>query len=142
MNLESSKKFPAKDIMTGTAQHLMEGMAKDIINYFQDEASEIPLLFAIQGELGSGKSLFARCLIENLSVEEKFVDLIPGLDDEEEPRMPIFCSSLNSELQFEFLNIWRPIMSQMMTYYCHNKKIKREQAMKSLLNSNEGWAAN
>jgi len=74
---------------------------------------------AIKGEIGSGKTLFARCLIDELCANDEFNDMMNSKNS-------IFCSSLNSETQYYFLNIWRPILIQMMTWYCKKEKINRE----------------
>lgn len=47
---------------------MMYGLVSDITEYYSDEegAQQYPYMAVIKGELGSGKTAFARCLIDNL----------------------------------------------------------------------------
>jgi hypothetical protein len=64
----------------------------------------MPFLAAIKGELGSGKTIFALTLIEDLLKDEDFAEMTKAKNN-------AFCSSLNAETQYSFLNIWRPILA-------------------------------
>ena len=104
MSLERStdqKKQKLK--LVGPADSAAMDLSIEIVDYFQLNNSHKPYLAAIKGEIGSGKTLFARCLIDELMVSDEFIDMMGG-------KTSIFCSSLNSESQFQFLNIWRPIL--------------------------------
>ena len=131
VNLESSR--PDKSVridMIGPARPLLQGLTDDIVRYFHKEQCERPLLIALNGELGSGKSLFARCLVDQLSNQDEFVEL---LNEKAGGKLPIFCSSLNAESQFAYLNIWRPVLTQMLTFHAKREGVKREQILCMLL---------
>lgn len=106
----------------------MSDFANEIIEYFSTP-SEKPFLAALKGETGSGKTLFARFLIDELNSSEDFTDMIPS------KQQSIFCSSLNSETQYYFLNMWRPIMVQLMTEFCKREKTNREYVLCDLITS-------
>lgn len=49
-------------------------LVNDIVDYFElDNQNEEPLVAAVVGEAGSGKSLFGRCLYENLRKRRDFL---------------------------------------------------------------------
>lgn len=51
----------------------------------------------------------------------------------------LFCSSLNPESQYSFLNSWRPILVQLLTFYCKRENnIRREQVVLLLLSLGQG----
>jgi len=74
--------------------------------------------------------LFARRLIDELSNNKSFTALF---HEKYENKTPIFCSSLNSETQFNFLNGWRPILQQMLTFFAKSQNIKREQVLRMIM---------
>lgn len=84
------------------------------------------MLIQIKGEIGSGKTLFARQLIESLTGHADFKQMMRYKNQ-------LFCSSLNPESQYSFLNIWRPIFTQLVTYYCKRENVRREQVVLLLL---------
>lgn len=59
------------------------------------------------GELGSGKTLFARCIIDSLRKKREFLrdDLMNDSNHK-----AILTSALNAESSMKFLNVWRPIL--------------------------------
>ena len=103
--------------MVGSAKDLMLNLVDDIVDFFTQPAAKTPLFIAVKGELGSGKSLFALRLIEQLSITTEFTLLF---DEKFENKLPIFCGSVNCESQFNFLNSWRPVLQQMLTLYARN----------------------
>lgn len=108
MELESSKpQTKAKIEMVGSAKDLLPNLTEDIVDFFSQAKPKSPFLVALKGEIGSGKSLFARRLIEDLSNNKSFITLF---DEKYENKTPIFCSSLNSDTQFNFFNGWRPVL--------------------------------
>ena len=52
--------------MVGSAKDLMPKLTDDIVEFFSQPEAKTPFLIALKGEIGSGKSLFARRLIEEL----------------------------------------------------------------------------
>jgi hypothetical protein len=118
MELESSK-IPNKQKldMVGSAKDLMPKLTDDIVDFFSNPEAKTPIFIAVKGEIGSGKSLFARRLIEELCSNSQFTMLF---DEKFENKLPIFCGSVNSESQLDFLNNWRPILQQMLTFYAKN----------------------
>ena len=121
--------------LVGPADSAVLDISIEIVDYFQQSNTSKPYLAAIKGEIGSGKTLFARCLIDELLVSDDFIDMMGG-------KMSIFCSSLNSESQFQFMNIWRPILQQMMSWYCKKDNLRREQVIELLLGTGEGYESN
>ena len=81
----------------------LEGMKQEIIDFCNDPEDAIVIL--INGESGSGKTLFARALVEELKKAE--VSSLPEWANRE--HLHIIASSLNPESQKLFLNMWQPI---------------------------------
>ena len=77
---------------------------------------------SVKGELRSGKTLFIRSLLAELYESEDLKRMM-------RPKNKFFCSSLNQETQYNFLNIWRPILTQLLTWVCKKDKVKREQVL-------------
>ncbi len=71
---------------------------------------------AVKGEVGQGKTLFARTLIDELRSNNDFKQLMRHKNF-------MFCSSLNAETQYSYLNAWRPILTQLMTFHCARQNI-------------------
>ena len=135
MHLECSRSSPVKNqpaptIIGDSYLESIDNLKTQIRDYFRDidSTKKLSYLAAIRGEAGSGKTLFARNLIEQLVTP----------DDEDDEDLPsfkntIFCSSLNSESQYQFLNVWKPILKQMATQFCKREKITREQLIQTLI---------
>ena len=95
MNLESSKPSQKQKLeMLGAVKDVAAEVVNDIVEYFSLQKPKEPFLLALKGEIGSGKSLFARCLIDNLNDNIDYKNLF---DDNFEGKLPFFCSSLNCE---------------------------------------------
>lgn len=75
--------------MIGPVQDSLKGLKNKIVKYFMSPNS-MPFLAAIKGELGSGKTIFALTLIEDLLKDEDFVEMTKSKNN-------TFCSSLNAE---------------------------------------------
>ena len=102
---------------------MMEGMVAEIAEYYSDDSLEnCPYLAVIKGEIGSGKTAFARQLIDELHSTNDFV---PYLRRNKE-KLPIFTSTVNAETQLHFLNVWKPIFQMMMVFLCKQKNMKKE----------------
>lgn len=74
---------------------MLSGICNDLMDFFepdhfQDGSNAVPYIAAILGETGSGKTLFGRCIFDNL---KKRRDFMRGDSDFK----PILTSSLNSE---------------------------------------------
>ncbi len=88
-------------------------MTDELLDFFDEDNQEnsTPYILAVYGEIGSGKTLFARCIADFIRKrKDVFRDSHLGADQK-----PILMSSLNPESQMKFMNIWRPIL-QMMLY--------------------------
>lgn len=103
---EHKKKF-VKQVGRDT---LLSSICNDLMDFFEpdhfhDGSSTIPYVAAILGESGSGKSLFGRCIYENLKKKRDFLR-----DQSGSEYKAILTSSLNAESQMRFLAIWRPVL--------------------------------
>jgi len=88
-----NKKKLSKQIGRDT---LLNNICNDLIDYFDPESFidgevSIPYLAAITGEIGSGKTLFGRCIFESLRKRKEF------MRDCGSDQKPILCSSLTAE---------------------------------------------
>ena len=93
------------------------------------------MLLAIRGEIGSGKTLFVRNLVESLiKLQTKFNAYSRG----DSGLFSLFCSSLNTETQYRWLNVWRPILSQMFAFQCIRDKMSGYALLKLIIDSTQG----
>lgn len=92
-----------------------------------DEANQ-PFMAVIKGEIGSGKTLFALNLIEDIQASRDF-----RLLQEKQGKTPIYTSSLNAESELQFLNIWRPVLQMMMINLCKHQNLKKEKIIRMLM---------
>lgn len=107
-----SKKVKGERMIGCSAQ--LNDITSDLVEFFTgNHAPEKPYLLAVRGDTGSGKTMFARALCIELSKCDEFVQF-----QSSGHKLPLLTSSLNSETELEFLNIWRPILKMMMTFYC------------------------
>ena len=83
-------------------------MKQEIIEFCNDPEDAIVIL--INGESGSGKTLFARALVEELKKAE--VSSLPEWANRE--HLHILASSLNPESSKLFLNMWQPIFKSVI----------------------------
>lgn len=103
-----------------------------MIDYFDPESfveGEVysPYLAAITGEIGSGKTLFGRCILETLRKRKEF------MRDCGSEQKPILCSSLTSESQMRFLGIWRPIIQMMLVCHCSKNSLDIHKTLRKML---------
>jgi len=78
-----------------------------IDNYYKVES---PLIMAILGEPGSGKTLFARCIVDYLKKHSDLQLDTSKIGTTSDPVTVVLGSSINAEYQKKFLNSWRPIL--------------------------------
>ena len=93
-------------------------MREEIRQYFvEDQFNSIPYLAVVKGEVGQGKTAFARHFLSELHTVPGISDLIKQSNDSQNltsnEELPIFSSSVNSETQMHFMNAWRPIFQAM-----------------------------
>ena len=51
--------------------------------------------------------------------------------------MPIIAGNINPESDLLFLNVWRPILRQMMGYYTKKKGVARTKVVEAILSSTQ-----
>lgn len=82
----------------------------DEIKCFYDDSERVepdsPLLTIVKGPNGSGKTAFAKHLIENLHECPEF----QGYINSHRGGMPIFTSSIDPETQLHYFGAWKPII--------------------------------
>ena len=49
--------------------------------------------------------------------------------------MPILCGHINPESDLEFLNMWRPVLRQMLTFFVEQKEMSKSKVLNILLHS-------
>jgi len=99
--IDRTSELKRKQIKQVGRDALAKKVSEDLIEYFEEPHT--PQIIAITGELGSGKTLFARNLIDRL---RKRKDILRDSIGNE----LILTSALNAESQMKFLNIWRPVL--------------------------------
>ena len=82
----------------------------------------------IKGEIGSGKTLFALNLIDEIAASR---DL--RLLQEKQGKTWIYTSSLNAETELMFLNIWRPVLQMMLINLCKRENWRKEKVIRMLI---------
>ena len=112
-------------------------MVSDIVLYYSEdnENYDAPLMAVIKGEQGSGKTAFAKNLIDKLNRATEFNRYL----ELNKNKLPIFASSVNPETQYYFLNIWRPIIQMLFTFFIKRSGngLKKEQFLADVIvNSN------
>ena len=111
-------------------EQLITEMREEIRQYFvEDQFNSIPYLAVVKGEVGQGKTAFARHFLSELHTVPGISDLIKESNDSQNltanEELPIFSSSVNSETQMHFMNAWRPIFQAMFFWYCsRNRSVK------------------
>lgn len=95
---------------------ILNNIVNDLLDHFDPEQQEnenLTYTLTLSGDSGSGKTLFARCLIESMRKKQP----------REQQRVEILTSSLNQESSMRFLAVWRPIVQQLAVI--HAKKNQR-----------------
>jgi type II secretory pathway predicted ATPase ExeA len=77
----------------------------DIESYFK-EAENGPYLCMIKGQIGAGKTVFARNLIEELHNVPEFSEYLKN----NRKQLPVFTSMVDAERELTYLAAWRPIL--------------------------------
>ena len=49
--------------------------------------------------------------------------------------IPFLVGNINPESDLSFLNMWRPILRQLLAHYCKQKSIKKTRVVNVILNS-------
>ena len=95
-------------------EELLKNVQGEIVAFLEEETPWSPYLLTIKGEIGSGKTNFVLNLIEGLrgTLPFDFYKTWSG-----NKPVPILCSHINPESDLEFLNMWKPIVRQMLTFY-------------------------
>lgn len=110
---------------------LVHSVIDDLMDFMEDlnenESDVRPYMVAVMGEMGSGKTLFAKCLLDSLKRKRDFMrdDSIAGHGDYK----PIYASALNAESQMKFLAAWRPIVQSMLYTQSLRAKKTAEEVM-------------
>ena len=76
-------------------------------------------------------------LLEDLQKSEKFNNLKIKWGSDE---IPILSSNINPEIDLSFLNMWRPILRQLLAHYCKKKGTSKSKVVDILLNSTSNIA--
>lgn len=107
-------------------------MYDDLVDYFDADSRQVrPFFLVVSGEIGSGKTLFGRCLFDSLKRKKDFLR-----DDQLGPEFKaILTSSLNAESQMWFLNAWRPVLQMMMVLVTKRTGQSPLKVIQKLMNS-------
>jgi len=114
----------------------LRNLSKSVIQYFNEDYVSLNKSFfvSIRGEIGAGKTMFGRSIIHLLTKNKR--DFKYFKKDASGP-IPIFFSSLDSESAYNFLNIWQPVLQQMMSFLCDRDNLKDEAILMFLVSSNK-----
>ena len=109
--VDRTSDFKKKSVRQVGREGLLNRALDDLLDYFDSDSRQVrPFFLVVSGEAGSGKTLFARCLVDALRKKKDFLrDAQLGPDFR-----PILTSALNAESQMRFLNAWRPVLQSMM----------------------------
>jgi hypothetical protein len=115
---------------------LLNSICNDLVDFFDQQdssdsnnAGQTPYIAAVLGELGSGKTLFGRCIFDNIKRRKGILGGAGGGSDFK----PILTSSLNAESQMKFLGIWRPVFQMMLTVHCRKNNLSMEATIRRYL---------
>ena len=134
LNLErGSAKEKRQKMKTFGFDAALDALKQDIVQYFESPP-EAPFLATIKGEIGSGKSVFALNLIDELLVTEQFRYY---QTQSHGSKLPILTSTINPESDLQFLNAWRPILQMLLAYYCKKDSLRKDYVLKILLQSTQ-----
>ena len=99
-------------------EEILKDVKFEILDFFETQSPFSPYLLTVKGEIGSGKTIFILNLIEELIKSSLFSYYQTWSNNKP---LPILTSHINPESDLDFLNMWRPIMKQMLCYYCEQK---------------------
>lgn len=117
--------------------HQLFDLTEKLLDFCRLEDPNQPFLAVIKGETGSGKSLFALNLLEELANSSDFRML-----GERQGKLPVYTSSLNAESELYFLNIWRPVLQMMLLQICKRNNMRKDKVLRLLLNEGGDPARN
>jgi pantothenate kinase-related protein Tda10 len=106
--LERSNDIKRRNKAVGIDHQLFD-LTEKLLDFCQQEDPNSPFMAVIKGEAGSGKTLFALNLLDEIANSSEFRML-----NERQGKLPIYSSSLNAESELKFLNIWRPVLQMML----------------------------
>jgi len=112
-------------------------LTEKLLEYCRNDDPNQPFMAVVKGEVGSGKTLFALSLLDELNNSSDFRML-----GERQGKAPLFTSSLNAETELQFLNIWRPVLQMMLLHICKRDNIRKDKVLKILLNEGGDDARN
>ena len=104
---------------------LLHDVFSDIDEYIQDYDQDSCWVLAIKGEIGCGKSLFARKLILELAEQEKTIFRSLNLTYPK-LRFQFLVTSSDCLKQTNFVGIWRPFLRHLLTMYAEECDQTRE----------------
>ena len=122
-------------------ESILEDVKKELLEFFNTHQPFAPYLLTIKGEIGSGKTNFVLHLIEEL-VESELFEFYRTQTPHGNKPFPILASHINPESDLSFLNMWRPILRQMLCYHCEQKQVSKSHMVKILLNSTSDGNSN
>ena len=116
-------------------------MLEDIRNYSLDSEDSVWTV-ALKGKPGSGKSLFARCLLIEVLKNQKQILSTKNRERQEEYKNKYFprdltfefiVSTCNPEIAKKFVGVWIPILRKVLLMLATFKKVKSTVILNSLL---------
>ena len=113
-------------------EEILRDVKVDILTFFEEYTAWSPYLLTIKGEIGSGKTIFVLNLIEELSKSTLFQYYQTWSGGKP---LPILCGHINPESDLEFLNMWRPVLRQMLTFFVEQKEMSKSKVLNILLHS-------
>ena len=137
LNLErNSESSNVQKVRTMGFQEMLQDLRDDIVNYYtadETDQPDFPYLAIIKGEIGSGKTAFARNLIDDLHSSSEFNSYL----NSNKGKLPVFASNINAETFMHFLNAWQPILQMMMVFFCKRIHSKKETFMADFITRRE-----
>ena len=115
---------------------IISQIVDDISDYVGDKDSDHVWVLAVRGNLGSGKSLFARKLLLETNYRQKHI-LRPHIAKNHEFVFEYICCSANINQSQKFVGIWRPFLRHLLEVYANYHKQSKEYTINSqVLNNN------
>lgn len=129
LNLERNTENKMK-VRTPSFEAMLRDIVGDITEYYSEEPHrDFPYMAVIKGEVGAGKTVFARNLIDDLQNANEFEPYLRA----NKGKLPIFASAINAETSLQFLNAWRPIIQMMFIFFCKRMSLKKETFLADIL---------
>ena len=106
---------------------------QDIADYIQEfENCETVWVLAIKGEMGSGKSLFARKLILEVGEQEKTIFRSVNLQYPKLHFEYLVCNN-DCEKNCQFIGVWRPFLRHLLEIYSLHEGQSKENIINAQL---------